>query len=375
MYSVWERTYLIACDTEQAIKDVLLVILTSPQFLFLIEESAGPEIERLSPRELAAKLSYFLWNTAPDNRLLELADSDVLPDVLDQEIDRLITDSRFEQFINQFAAQWLSLDKFDTVETNSGKYPRLTRDTKVELRKEPAEFLAYLFRNNLPARNLVQSDFIMANEVVASYYGMPAATENGFEFVAIKHEDENLGGLLSQASILAGLSDGQESNPIKRGAWLARKIIAEPPSDPPPNVPELEEDTSHLPLRERLEMHRNQPGCIKCHEGIDPWGIPFEHFDAGGRYKTGEDIDASSTLPDGTRVQDLNALKEYLSSNRLDRTAFSFMKHLATYATGRDLTYAEIAFLEQEGRKLKSNGYQMQDMLRFVVKSDIFLTK
>ena len=107
----------------------------------------------------------------------------------------------------------------------------------------------------------------------------------------------------AQASILAGLSDGRESNPIKRGAWLARKIIAEPPDDPPPNVPELKKEDTQLSLRERLERHRNQKGCIKCHSGIDPWGIPFEQFDAGGLLKKNSDVVARSILPDETEVE------------------------------------------------------------------------
>ncbi|MEO1972312.1 MAG: DUF1588 domain-containing protein, partial [Pirellulaceae bacterium] len=172
----------------------------------------------------------------------------------------------------------------------------------------------------------------MANEVVASYYDLADLAENGFQFSAIKHENENLGGVLAQASILAGLSDGRESNPIKRGAWLARKIIAEPPDDPPPNVPQIREDEgTHLTLREKLERHRSQDGCIKCHSGIDPWGIPFETFDAGGRFKNDPNVNAHSTLPDETEVRDLNELKAYLASDRIDRVAFSFLKHLSCY--------------------------------------------
>ena len=225
-------------------------------------------------------------------------------------------------------------------------------------------------------RNILQSDFILANEVVADYYGLAEETQSGFQFVPIKHQDVNLGGLLTQASILAGLSDGRESNPVKRGAWLARKIIAEPPDDPPPNVPQLtEDDGSHLTLRQKLERHRNQKGCIKCHAGIDPWGIPFEEYDAGGRFKKGPAVDASSTLPDETEIADLNGLKSYLANDRIDRVAFSFLKHLASYAVGRSLTYNEVVFLQEKGLELKSDDYCMQDMIRFGIKSEVFLTK
>ena len=121
---------------------------------------------------------------------------------------------------------------------------------------------------------------------------------------------------------------------MKRGAWLARKIVAEPPDDPPPNVPALKEETKHLTLRQRLERHRNQPGCFQCHTKIDPWGVAFEEFDAGGRLKQ-QPVDAKSTLPDKTEITGINDLQRYLSQDRIDQVAFSVLKHLATYATGR----------------------------------------
>ena len=375
LIAVWERSFAENNDFQESIQDALLVILTSPQFLFLIESSESPEPEKLDSHELASKLSYFLWNTAPDRQLRELAAADNLHESLDAEIERMVRDPRFRQFAHEFASQWLNLDKFDVVEVDYERYPKLTRDVKTELRKEPVRFLQYLIQQNLPLRNLIQSDFIMANEVVAGYYNLADRTEKGFEFVAIRHESENLGGVLAQAGILAGLSDGRESNPVKRGAWLARKIIAEPPDDPPPNVPNLEEDTAHLSLRERLELHRDQPGCAKCHDGIDPWGLPFEQFDAGGLFKNEAGVDASSTLPDETEVANVNELKTYLSSDRLDQVAFSFLKHLSTYAIGRSLSFHELEFLKEKGVELRSRDYRMQDMVRFVVKSDMFLDK
>lgn len=288
----------------------------------------------------------------------------------------MIRDPRFGQFISEFASQWLSLDKFDVVAVDAQRFPKLTRDTKTQLRQEPVQFLRYLIEQNLPLRNVVQSDFLIANEVTASYYNLADRTENGFRFVPIKHENENLGGVLTQAGILAGLSDGRESNPIKRGAWLARKIIAEPPDDPPPNVPQLKEDDgAKLTLREKLERHRNQKGCAKCHSGIDPWGIPFETFDAGGRLKKDAGIDARSTLPDRTQIKDLNGLKTYLAHDRIDQVAFSFLKHAACYAVGRSLTDNELAFLQEQSVQLRANDYRMQELLRFVIKSDLFLKK
>lgn len=373
--SAWTAEYAARGDFRQSVKESLLMVLTSPQFLFLIENSQGPEAEDLDSYELASKLSYFLWNTIPDQRLLDLASAGKLHQSLDGEVERMIRDPRFSQFVNEFGGQWLSLEKFDVVAIDSRRYPRLTRDARRFLRQEPVQFLRYLIEQNLPARHLIQSEFIIANEVVASYYGLANRTESGFQFTPITHDDSNLGGLLTQAAILAGLSDGRESNPIKRGAWMARKIVAEPPDDPPPNVPQLEDDGAKLSLREKLERHRNQKGCAKCHSGIDPWGIPFESFDAGGLFKSGVAIDGHSTLPDGKTVKDLNELKQHLTKDRMDQVAFSFMKHLACYAVGRSLTYNEILFLQEQGNKLRFNDYKMQDMIRFIVNSDLFLKK
>ena len=376
IFKVWKNSFVISGDRRQSMKEALLVVLTSPQFLFLIENSQTPEPEDLDDYELASKLSYFLWNTAPDQRLLDLASTNSLHPALDEEIDRLVHDPRFEQFATEFGSQWLSLDKLDVVSIDSRRFPRLTRDAKTQLRAEPIQFLRYLIEQNLPVRNLVQSDFIVANEVVASYYDLAGLTESGFQFIPIRHSQDHLGGVLSQAGILAGLSDGRESNPIKRGAWVARKMIAEPPDDPPPNVPRIpEDDGTRLTFREKLEQHRNQQGCVKCHSGIDPWGFPFESFDAAGRLKTDHGVATHSKLPDGTEVKDLNGLKNYLANDRIDPVAFSVMKHLACYAVGRSLTYNEFVFLQEQGKQLKSKDYRMLDMIRFIIKSDLFLKK
>lgn len=286
----------------------------------------------------------------------------------------MVADTKFGNFIREFAAQWLSLDKFQVLEPDRSKFPRLTRDVRAQLRQEPVEFVQYLFRNNLPVRNLISSDFMVANEVVASYYDLGWKTDSGFQFVAVPHGRRELGGVLTQAAIMAGLSDGRESNPVKRGAWLARKIVAEPPDDPPPNVPALGEDTNGLTLRQRIEKHRSQQGCQQCHMKIDPWGVALEEFDAGGRLKT-HPVDARSKLPDATEVAGIDDLRRYLGQDRIDQVAFSAMKHLATYATGRSLTYNELNFLKQDGLQLKASGYRMQDMVRYVVNSKLFLEK
>ena len=374
LLSVYTRSMQAGRGFRESVADALQVTLTSPQFLFLVESSATPEPEPIDQFELASKLSYFLWNGPPDRTTLGLAARGQLRDRLEPEVDRMIDDARFSRFADEFAYRWLSLDKFDVLESDAELFPRLTRDARAQLRKEPSALLRHLIRNNLPARNLVASDIVMANETVASYYGLGERVESGFRFEPVRHGRPELGGLLTQASIMAGLSDGRESNPVKRGAWLARKIVGEPPDPPPPNVPDLSEDTEGLPLRERLARHRDQPGCANCHAKIDPWGLPLEEVDAGGLLKP-TPPDARSTLPDGTDVSGLDDLKRYLVEDRIDQVAFSFLKHLITYANGRSLTFNEIDYLQRDSLSLGPDGYRMRDMIRYAATSDLFLEK
>ena len=373
LMNVWRESSSQGKTFWESVKDALTVALTSPQFLFLIENSATHSAEPLDEFELASKLSYFLWNGPPDQRLLSLAGQGKLRTELDHSVQRMIFDERFSEFTEQFTSQWLALDKLDVVEVDRERFPNLSRAVKTQLRQEPIALLQTAIRQNLPIADLIRSDFVMANEVLTKYYDLPPV-DSGFDFVPLEHQTAHLGGLLSQAAILAGLSDGRESNPVKRGAWLARKIIAEPPDDPPPNVPDLEDDGQERSLRERLERHRNQQGCAKCHKGIDPWGLPFEEYDADGLLKEVA-TDASSTLPDGTQVRGANALKDYLAEDRIDQVAFSFLRHLATYAIGRELSYNEIELLRERGLELSRDGYRMQDFLRMVVMSPLFLEK
>ena len=314
----------------KSIQETLLVVLTSPQFLYITETSQGPQAEPLDEWELASKLSYFLWNAPPDAELLGLAREGQLRTGLDHQIDRLLTDRRSESFADSFVSEWLCLDKFDVVEIDAKRYPHLTRDARKHLRREPIEFFRHMLKTNAPAIDLIQSDYLVANEVVASYYGLGDQTESGFEFTPLVHRRPSLGGVLTQAAPLAGLSDGREANPVKRGAWFARRIIAEPPEDPPPNVPKLE-DLTELTLREKLQRHRDVRGCAQCHSGIDPWGLPFEQYDASGR-----------------------------------------AKHLAIYACGRGLTYNETLWLRENLGQHKESGYRTVDILRWIIHSDLF---
>ena len=375
LFTVYTKSRQSGAQHHAALRDVFQVILTSPQFLFLIEKSDSPKGEPLDSHELASKLSYFLWNSPPDRPLLDDASTPgQLQAKLDQTIDRMIDSPKFDRFMSEFAAQWLSLDKFAVLEADRQRYPRLTPHVRTHLSREAQAFITHLARRNLPVRNLVESDFLLANEVVAEYYGLGDQVQSGFQFVPVVHGKDKLGGLLSQPAILAGLSDGRESNPVKRGAWVARKIVSEPPDDPPPNVPTLKEDTKNLSLRQRLEKHRNQPGCAGCHSKVDPWGIPLEEFDAGGLPKAMK-VDSGSTLPDGKEVSGFQELRRHLADDRIDQVAYGFAKNLAVYASGRSLSFNELESLRRQCLKLKPAGYRVRDMIHLVVNSPLFLEK
>jgi hypothetical protein len=372
--AVWRSSRSSGLSSLESLREAFAVILASPQFLFLIEDSTGPGPEPLNDWELASKLAYFLWDSPPDRTLLDLAAAGRLREQLREQTERLIVDRRFTRGVSVLATEWFSLDRFDVLSVDARRFPRLTRDTRRQLRAEPVHYLQELIRHDLPPAALVNSDFRMLNDTTAAYYGVAQELETGFEFRRVPVSGMDAGGVLTQAAILAGLSNGRESNPIRRGAWLARKIIAEPPEDPPPNVPQLKEDETGLTLREKLERHRNQPGCAGCHAGIDPWGLPLEQFDAGGRFRA-DAVDAGSTLPDGRHVAGSAALRSYLAEDREEQVIFGMLKHLATYACGRTLAFSELEWLRGEAAELRAARAGSRELVHRVVSSPIFLEK
>ncbi|NQZ58057.1 MAG: DUF1592 domain-containing protein [Lentisphaeraceae bacterium] len=212
IFAIWKDSFRQSRHFNKSIKNALAVVLCSPQFLLLSEKSYSPKAENLSEYELASKLSYFLWNRGPDKRLLDLAKNANLKSSINEEIDRMLKSKNSKNFITNFVYRWLDLEKALSVEINQKLYPSLTKYVKTNLINEPIEFIGFLIDRNLPLRNIIDSKFILANDVVAAHYKIKGH-DSGLTFKAIK-VPENRGGLLSQAAILAGLSDGRESNPV-----------------------------------------------------------------------------------------------------------------------------------------------------------------
>lgn len=374
-------------------------VLCSPAFLYL-EQKPG----RLDDFALASRLSYFLWNTAPDDELRALAAENRLHDsaVLRSQADRMLADSRSQHFINAFLAYWLQLRKLQVNSPDELLYndyyldDLLTESAEAETRS----FLSELVRGDLPARNLVSSDFVMVNERLANHYGI-----EGVKGVAIRRVplpmDSPRGGLMTQASVLKVTANGTTTSPVLRGAWVMERILGQPVPPPPPDIPAIEPDTRGAKtIREILDKHRNQTSCAGCHAKIDPAGFALESFDVMGgwrdRYRalgateastsgrghngqplafhTALPVDSSGHLPDGRTFTDVRALKQLLLTNE-PQIARNLVRQLVTYATGAPVRFSERPAIESILQRSADREYGVRTLIREIVTSDLFLEK
>ena len=375
---------------ESTIKEVLAIVLASPDFLYRLEHD-GNSNKPVEGYELATRLSYFLWSSMPDNELFYLATKGQLKDPknLDKQIDRMLSDKKSWNFIDNFTTQWLDLDGVDRVAINPQFYPKFDNTLKVDIREEAKHFFATVLNKNLSALNFLDSDFMVVNNRLSRYYGEKSGNKSGdFKMVPLS-PDSRRGGLLTQASMLLATSTGEDSHPIKRAVWLRERILHDPPSPPPPDVPALDSSDPNfhkLSNKEQLAVHRNVQACVRCHRGLDPWGVPFEEFDGIGLYRTkslrGEgkkkftvEVDASSELPGSFKVNGMEDLKKYLLKNEKERFAHAMAYKFLSYALGRTLDITDEEIVNEIAQKFKSSGYQLKTLIKAVINSKLFLHK
>lgn len=387
VWDFWNETYPTAESFEHSIQEALIIVLCSPNFLYLVEPDQ--EAGALSDFELASRLSYFLWNGMPDDELFHLAANGTLRDQLDQQVARMLNDERAWSFIDSFTKQWLDVDSLDRVEINVDIYPNYNRFVKSDMVEETLHFVREVLVEDLPVLNFVDSDFAMLNQNLAQFYGIDGVKGSEFRRVAV---DKGLqrGGLISQGSFLAGHSAGDDSHPIKRGVWLIEKILADPPPPPPPNVPQIDRenpDLIKLTMKEQLEIHRDSDSCRDCHKKIDPWGVAFEGYDAVGlrreRVRKQDpdgkfyevDFMTSSVLEDGSELDGIADLKQYLADQRETDVIRSVSKHLLSYAIGRSLTFADQEAVDTIVAQVESDGGKIQTLLKSVISSPLFLNR
>ncbi len=374
---------------EEAVREALAMVLIAPDFLYLVEP-AGDERRELNDWELATRLSYFLWSTMPDESLMKRAANGTLHEslVLTEEVERMLADERAMRFIDQFAEQWLSLNRIDNVAIDKEKFPQFQESLKAEMCKETKSFMATLMKENLSVLQMLSANFTMLNEPLAKHYGL--ASEFGREFRKVDLDaSSHRGGLLSQASILLIHSTGSESHPIRRAVWLRDRLLNDPPSPPPPNVPTLDQADPEFrtrPIREQLEIHRSNEACANCHRNIDPWGLVLENYDAVGLWRESigtatsngpreDPIYAVDILPSGQEIVGVEGLKEYLLENRSEDFTRSLAVRLLSYALGRTLDFTDNQAVDEIVNECVEQQFRMRELIQTVVHSRSFQTK
>jgi hypothetical protein len=361
---------------ELRMRAALLRVLVSPHFLFRIEldppKVAPGESYPISEYELASRLSYFLWNSMPDDELFELAAQGKLRRELDAQLQRMVRDPKSSSMIEDFAVQWLVLRKLDLSSPDPMLFPHFTPELRQSMVRESVLFFGEMIQKNYSLLDLLDANFTWVDESLAKLYGISSVS--GKEFVRVP-TPPNRGGILTHASILTLTSNATRTSPVKRGKFLLEQILNTPPPPPPPNVPELDE-TRVLSgnLRQIMEQHRSNAQCASCHAKMDPLGFAFENFNAIGawRDKDGEHlVDASGVLPDGKEFNGPAELKDII---RGEKNLFvrCLVEKMLTYALGRGLEYYDKCTVDQVVNALGANDYKFSTLFSEIVHSRPF---
>jgi len=319
----------------------------------------------------------------PDESLLNAAKSGSLKrGGLIKEVDRLLSDSKANRFVDDFVRQWLQLHRIGMFPPDRKLYPNYDAWLETSLRSEPIEYFREMFSKNLPIDGFINSDWTMANARLCDFYGIPEPKSAGFQRVPLKPEDHR-GGLLTMGAVLGLTSDGTRHRPVHRGVWVSEAIFGKTPPPPPANVSAIEPSPPESPkatLRQKIEAHRNNPNCAACHAKIDPLGLAWDNYDAIGQWRTreklaqgrGEDplIDPSGLLPDGRSFRDSVQFKRLLLEDR-EKVARAFIEHLCTYALRRVLTIDDQEALKAIEVEARKNEFRIKDIIRAVATSEL----
>ena len=370
---------------ESAVKTALLGVLCSKSFLFLVEGSASDPSPHLTDWELASRLSYFLWSTMPDQRLLYLAGKQQLhqPEILRTEVRRMMQDPKALMFADSFPKQWLQLRRVGMFAPDRKIFPEYDDYLEKSTVAETTAFFREVMEKNLSVREFLDSNWSMLNERLALHYGIEGVKGEAMQRTALKPEDHR-GGLLTQASILGLTSDGTRHRPVHRGKWVLESIYGKPPPPPPPNVGDIKPTPPNQPktsLRAKLESHRNDASCMACHSKIDPLGLAFDNYDAVGHWRTEESVrdgmglnpklDPSGELPDGRKFSDAFELKKLMVAD-LDKFGSAFCEKLATFALRRGMAITDRAELKRIAEQSKAEDYRLSTLIETLVVSDLF---
>ena len=387
----WTKSRASSDTLEASLRETLGVVLSSPRFLGLPASRAGGVKERLTDHELASRISYLLWSNMPDETLFRLADQAKLrdPAVLSAQIRRMIQDPKAWSFIEQFAEQWLDLDRLQRVVVSKDRYPDFDDQLAAAMRLETIHFFGEVLRGDMSIFKFLDSDFTCVNDTLAAHYGIKGVTGPQFRKVKLD-EAQHRGGVLTHASVLTGNSDGRDGHPIKRGMWLLKNLLDETPPPPPPNVPELNRENpkvKNLTIPQALALHRNSTSCMGCHRKIDPWGIAFEEYDAVGNWhrdvfgatlrkkRTQQPIESQAELPSSVKVDGMADLRKELLRSRSDDFRRALLRKVMAYALGRTLTLGDVEAADALVPALRERGDKLPALIELIVASEPFQSK
>jgi mono/diheme cytochrome c family protein len=367
-----------AGDFEAGIRLAVQYLLASPSFLFRVERTPSPVprggIYRLSDLELATRLSYFLWSSAPDERLRTLASAGRLKDprVLDAEVKRLLADPRARALAQNFAGQWLHLRNLTDIQPDLFAFPNANQNLLQSMRRETELFFSHLVSADRPVTELLTANYTFVDETLARHYRIPDIEGSRFRKVTVT--DENRRGILGHASVLTVTSFANRTSPVLRGKWVLETLLGAPPPTPPANIPPLEEtEGTSRPrtVRDRLQVHRSNPACASCHTQMDPIGFALENFDAVGQWRnreSGNALDVRGTLVDGTPLTGPLSLRKALLGHS-DAFKSNFTQKLLTYALGRGTEYTDMPAVRTIQRDAGARGDRFSAYVLGIVKS------
>jgi hypothetical protein len=363
-------------------------MLVDPDFLLRIHRESALQASqtayRLDGIELASRLSFFLWSSIPDDRLLTLAERGQLtnPSILVAEVRRMLADPRAsDTLVDDFAAQWLNLRRVEEVVVDQDRYPNYDLSLLQAFQRETELFVGSTIREDRSVVELLNADYTFVNERLARHYGIPRVYGSRFRRVTLPNLDQR-GGLLGQGALLATTSYPDRTSPVLRGKWLLNNILGLPVPPPPPgvdtNLAEIKPGAPPPSIRERLAEHRQNPSCNSCHSVIDPLGFALENFDVIGGWRTldesGKAVDTSGTTASGAKVEGLSGLRALLldEPQQFPRTV---TEKLLAYALGRRLEYYDRPTVRKIVRDAAAHDYRWSALILGVVESPAFLMR
>ncbi|HMB74375.1 MAG TPA: DUF1592 domain-containing protein, partial [Gammaproteobacteria bacterium] len=368
---------------DYGIEAALQRILADPDFIYRSEiEPDGLEPGtpyRISDLELASRLSFFLWSSIPDDELIELGAEGRLhePEVLRQQVERMIADPRSDALVENFTGQWLNVRGMQASEPVVDLFPDFDSTLREAYRREIELFFGSVIHEDRSILDLLTADYTIVNERLARQYGIPDVYGSQFRRVELGPELDMRHGLLGKGALLTTTSEAARTSPVKRGKWSLETFFGVSPPDPPPGVEtDLTPAEGEAPqtLRARLEAHRANPTCASCHMIFEPMGIAMENFDAVGAWRTqdsGSPIDPSGFTNDGMPLEGIHSLRE-LTLLRGDQFAEVVAEKLLTYALGRGLEYQDMPLLRSITHNAAEDDYRFSSLIMEIIQSPAF---